>query len=143
MTDSIGQRVGERVNRTRKSKGWSQRMLGMRAKTSGSYISQLEAGLLSRPGIEQLRRIAEALGITLEELAGAEGSDGDKVGENQTDETASALASSHPKSVFIAIQEDLIAIGELDPEELELIAAVLRLRREKLYQKLSKKSKGK
>lgn len=61
--------LGERVQRLRSARGWSQRQLGQRANTSGSYISQLEAGA-PRPGARLLEQIASALGVPVAELLG-------------------------------------------------------------------------
>lgn len=57
----VEETLGKRVKRYREEMGLSQRELGRRAKTSGSYISQLEAGA-PRPGAKLLGRIAAALG---------------------------------------------------------------------------------
>ncbi len=119
MADSIG----ERVKRLRKRKRWSQRMLGMKAGTSGSYLSQLEAGLLSRPGLDQLRRIALALEAPLEEV----------IGDSPVDETVQNWMDDPTVAV---IQDQLRRIGELDPDELDVIAKVLQIRREKIERDL-------
>jgi transcriptional regulator with XRE-family HTH domain len=60
--------LGARVERLRIAHRFSQRELGRRAGTSGSYISQLEAGELPRPGAKILERIADALGVTTNTL---------------------------------------------------------------------------
>jgi len=115
----MAESIGERVKRLRERRGWSQRMLGMKATTSGSYISQLEGGLLPRPGMDQLRRIALALEVTLEEVIGD--SPIDEAGESWMDDPTIAM-----------IHDQLRRIGELDPGELNVIAQVLQIRREKL-----------
>jgi transcriptional regulator with XRE-family HTH domain len=110
-------------------------MLGARAKTSGSYVSQLESGSLGRPGVERLGRIAAALGVSLDELtnsasAGGRGADADDVGTaSRVEASGERLKVNHTLG---AIQRELLAISALDPEELDFIARVLKLRRAKL-----------
>lgn len=54
----------------RESHGWDQSTLARRAGVSSSYISRLEAGKHPQPGAEKLRLVADALGVTLDELRG-------------------------------------------------------------------------
>lgn len=62
--------LGQRVKQLRQEKRISQRELGKRAGTSGSYISQLEGGKSPRPGADLLGRIALVLGVSIGELTG-------------------------------------------------------------------------
>ncbi|HEY0071604.1 MAG TPA: helix-turn-helix transcriptional regulator [Chloroflexia bacterium] len=127
--------IGQRVRKFRAAKGWSQRMLGARAQTSGSYVSQLESGALGRPGVERLGRIATALGVSLDELINSandsgRGADADDAGTDSGGEASGERLKV--TRVLGAIQRELLAIAALDPEELNIIARVLRLRRAKL-----------
>jgi len=54
----------------RLSKGWSQLELAQRASTSQSYVARLERGKID-PQISTVRKIAEALGVSMETLAHA------------------------------------------------------------------------
>lgn len=58
------QAVGEQVRRLREQRGLTLRGLAAATDFSPSFISQLENGLVS-PSIDSMRRIAEALGVTL------------------------------------------------------------------------------
>jgi len=56
--------VGELIQKTRKSKGWSQEELGYRAKIDQSRLSKLERGE-NAPTRPQAQRLAEALELDL------------------------------------------------------------------------------
>ena len=60
---------GERILRLRKKRGWSQRELGKHVGTSDQVISRYERGEMT-PSVEAAARIAEALGVSLDYLAG-------------------------------------------------------------------------
>lgn len=64
--------IGARVRALREARGWSQRKLGALAGTSGSYISQLEAGKTPRPGVAMLQAIADALAVPMTDLTQGE-----------------------------------------------------------------------
>ena len=61
--------IGERIQMVRKAAGLSQKELGERLKVSGSMIGQYENNL-RKPKRETLEKIAEALNVSWEELAG-------------------------------------------------------------------------
>jgi transcriptional regulator with XRE-family HTH domain len=56
------------LKQIREPKGLSQLDLAKRAKVSQGYLSDLEAGEKKNPGIETLRKIAKALGVSVTEL---------------------------------------------------------------------------
>ena len=62
------------VAQLRLQKGWSQAELARRANTSQSYIARLELGRTD-PQISTVRKIATALGVSIEVLANALGSE--------------------------------------------------------------------
>ena len=57
--------TGERIRNARKKKGLTQKALGEKCNMPDSQIRQYELGMVN-PKIEQLRRIASALGVGLE-----------------------------------------------------------------------------
>ncbi|WP_034639297.1 helix-turn-helix domain-containing protein [Desulfofalx alkaliphila] len=61
-------RLGEKIQKLRESKNWSQQHLEEVSKVTQSSISRIEKGILNNPGIETLRKIATALGVTISEL---------------------------------------------------------------------------
>ena len=64
---SIEVEVGARICFLRKEKGMSQEELGFEAEVNKNYISDIERGTRN-PTLKVLGKIANGLGITLEEL---------------------------------------------------------------------------
>jgi transcriptional regulator with XRE-family HTH domain len=64
--------IGERIKRLREARGMSQRQLSKATKLPQSLLSQIENGV--RPGsgmrVDAARRIAFALGVSLDALVG-------------------------------------------------------------------------
>lgn len=65
-TDIVG--IGRRITKLRLLKKWTQKDLARRARVSSGYISRIEEGNISTPGVKTLVRIAEALGVEVKEL---------------------------------------------------------------------------
>jgi transcriptional regulator with XRE-family HTH domain len=63
----IKKTIGNNVKRARKSKSWSQHMLGERSGLHHTYISDIERGMRN-PTIEIIFRIAFALNVNASEL---------------------------------------------------------------------------
>lgn len=62
----------ERLLLARRHSGLDQKELGRRANVSNTYISDLERGRVTNPGIEVIYALAEALGIPVIDLLGIE-----------------------------------------------------------------------
>jgi transcriptional regulator with XRE-family HTH domain len=62
--------VGARIKRQRERKGWSQRELARRAAVDVSWISRLESGERTGASFAVMTRIAVALDVSLDYLAG-------------------------------------------------------------------------
>ncbi len=62
--------IGNRVRREREKRGWSIRELARRAAVSPGAVSKLEGGSRVSPSLELGKRLAKALGVTLDYLAG-------------------------------------------------------------------------
>ena len=58
-------KLDRRLRQLRESRGLSQLRLAQRAKVSQGYISAIEAGQKTNPGIETLRKLAKALDVPL------------------------------------------------------------------------------
>lgn len=56
------------LRQLREAKGMSQLELANRARVAQGYISALEAGDKKNPGLEVLKRLAKALGVSVTEL---------------------------------------------------------------------------
>lgn len=59
--------LGRRIVGLRNRRGWNQKELAGRAKIRPARLSTLESGA-KRPNVEELARLAEALGVSLDEL---------------------------------------------------------------------------
>ena len=64
------ERFGERLKRFRESRGLSQRELSIRARIPQPTVGYLETGRRTGLTVETARRIADALGISLDRLVG-------------------------------------------------------------------------
>lgn len=60
--------IGDRVKAERTQRSWSQQELADRAGLEQSYISKLELNLRPRPSGEALQKLAQAFGITIDDL---------------------------------------------------------------------------
>ena len=62
--------IGARIQRYRHQRGWTLRELGMYAKIDFAWISRLESGEKHNISLESATRLAQALGVSLDYLAG-------------------------------------------------------------------------
>jgi len=62
------QRIGRVLKRLREAKGFSQAVLAKKSGVAQGYISQMEAGEKTNPGIETLKKIAKALSVPVTAL---------------------------------------------------------------------------
>lgn len=63
--------IGQRVIELRQARGWGQSELAERAQVAQATISRIENGQRRNPGTETMRRIAQALNVTMDELTAA------------------------------------------------------------------------
>ncbi len=69
QTPAPGERsLKDRLKELREARGWTQAQLAARAKVERSTIQNVESGRVQRPNT--LPHIADALGVTVEELTG-------------------------------------------------------------------------
>jgi transcriptional regulator with XRE-family HTH domain len=61
-------RLGAMLKQLRKKRGLTQQALAKRTRIAQGYISELEGGKEKNPGIETLRKLAKALGVSLADL---------------------------------------------------------------------------
>lgn len=61
---------GERITRLRERRGWNQRELARRAQVDHAWIYRLENGERHNISLEAAKRLATALGVSLDVLAG-------------------------------------------------------------------------
>lgn len=68
--DNILDHIGKRLAKARKGKGWTLRELAQQARVNHAWIARLESGERHNISLEAGARMAVALGITLDYLAG-------------------------------------------------------------------------
>ena len=56
------------IKEIREKLGWSQMELARRSGVKQSALSQIEAGIVNNPRIDTMMKIAEALGVTVDQL---------------------------------------------------------------------------
>jgi transcriptional regulator with XRE-family HTH domain len=62
--------LGERIKRLRERYGWNQRELARRAQVDHAWIYRLENGERHNISLDAAKRLATALGVSLDVLAG-------------------------------------------------------------------------
>lgn len=67
MASDICARVGRKIQKLRRAKGWSQQLLADHAELERAHVSRLEQGK-REAGLRALERIAIALDVGVEEL---------------------------------------------------------------------------
>ena len=60
--------LAENIRRIRKKKGLSQEKLARSADISNNTLVKIEMGMAKEPTITTVRKIADALGVTIDEL---------------------------------------------------------------------------
>ncbi len=67
--NSVGT-LGDRLRQLRAARGWSQRELARRAGLSQPVVSGIESGIAKAPQALTLTKLAQALGVRIDELLG-------------------------------------------------------------------------
>ena len=65
--------LAKRIKELRKKAGWSQQKLAEKAGLSYNAIAKIEQGAAKQPTIQTMIKIADAFGISLDELVGRKG----------------------------------------------------------------------
>lgn len=68
MSREIPLKVGENIKKHRKKLGISQDILSKKASLSFHTITKIEAGVTPNPGIGTAKKIADALGVSIDDL---------------------------------------------------------------------------
>lgn len=61
-------KIGKKIKYLRNEKGWSQEDLARNANVPVTTVSKIETGVIKNPSIEKMAKIANALGVTVDEL---------------------------------------------------------------------------
>lgn len=110
--------LGDRIRESRGARGWSLRELARRAGISHTHVAQIESGDVADPSVAKIVGIAGALGVPVESLLESGVQPG--------------VPPPEPVPVLDRIQADLHAIQRLDPDGLEVVAAVTAVLRERV-----------
>ncbi|MFH1380141.1 MAG: helix-turn-helix transcriptional regulator [bacterium] len=62
--------IGNKIKELRKRKGWTQQKLTEESKLSYSLICKIEQDVVEDPGINTIRKIADALNVSIDSLVG-------------------------------------------------------------------------
>jgi len=62
--------LSRKLKELRKRAGWSQQKLAERASLSYNAITKIEQGAATKPTIQTMVKIADAFGVSLDELVG-------------------------------------------------------------------------
>ena len=62
--------IAKRIKELRKKSGWSQQKLAEKAGVSYNTVAKIEQGAATMPTIQTMIKIADAFGISLDELVG-------------------------------------------------------------------------
>lgn len=106
-------RLGENVRFRRQGKGWTLNDLAEKSGISKAYISDLENGNAGKPNIQYVFAIANALGVTLDELL-------DDAAPRRVDATKKKRSSEELPPGLKELQMDM----NLSESEVEMLAQV-------------------
>jgi transcriptional regulator with XRE-family HTH domain len=106
-------RLGENVRFRRQGKGWTLSDLAEKSGISKAYISDLENGAAGRPNIQYVFAIANALGVTLDELL-------DDAAPKRTDASRKKRTAEELPPGLKELQMDM----NLSESEVEMLAQV-------------------
>lgn len=97
----MGSTFGERLHQLRKERRWTLAQLSQRSGLSVSHISSLERGTRTKPSMEVVAKLANALQVPIHVLQG---------GETYSSETAGdrVLARFSPELQKFLLQEDSV-----------------------------------
>jgi len=62
--------LAKKIKELRKKSGWSQQKLAEKAGVSYNTVTKIEQGVATMPTIQTMIKIADAFGISLDELVG-------------------------------------------------------------------------
>lgn len=79
----LAESVGKRLRRLRGEAGMSRRVVALRVGRSDTYIEKLEADAIAQPSHENLRRLADLFGVSVDYLVSGEGQETSPAYEEQ------------------------------------------------------------
>lgn len=100
--------VGDRVRRYRRLRRLSQQQLADAAHTDKGYVSRLEAGKIAEPGVDVLIRIAEALGVPIQNIADPRYYEADRQPTWEDDLLADPRLTDESKQALVVILRGML-----------------------------------
>lgn len=70
MDSNQGENLGQKIQKLRKEKGMSQDELARKADIPYTTLTKIEIGVIKKPSVFAVAKIAEALEMSLDELMG-------------------------------------------------------------------------
>jgi transcriptional regulator with XRE-family HTH domain len=113
--------MNEKLRMLRKERGITQRQLDRAARFAHGYTSKLEMGRVKNPGIRQLQKIADALGVPVERLLG----DSNRINEAPVESEQEQNNRIATDPVILEIYHNVRAIGRVDPNRLAVLRVVV------------------
>jgi transcriptional regulator with XRE-family HTH domain len=98
-------KLGEAIARHRERLGWSQNELARRAAVNHPTLQRIESGKSADPSVSIVARIAQTLGVSVEELLGLAYSPIRPVGDGARAETAARRALEGGAALTEALAE--------------------------------------
>lgn len=102
--------IGERIRKVRKEKGITMEEVGNRADIAQSYLSNIERGKVKSPGIDVVKRIAEALEVSIDTLADTDLSENNNEGTNDSATLNSQNPTINDKMLTKALEYSAVKI---------------------------------
>ncbi len=103
--------VGAKIKRLREARGWTPYRLASEVGTSDTYVAKLEKGIIRSPGAAMLMKLAETLGVTVNDLVSPEAPNSPARSPTEADK-------------FLELKR---ALDKLDFKELKFIGEVLQV----------------
>lgn len=113
MSGEIQQKIGQGIAKYRKAAGLTQDQLAAKLQVAHETVSRMERGV-SMPSVITLHKIADALGVEVQEFFAVEGGSSDK--ERALDELLTLLKRRKVHEIRMVCEMARVAFGEMDRE---------------------------
>ena len=111
MSDDLQQKIGQGIAKYRKAAGLTQEQLGAKLHVAHETVSRMERGV-SMPSVNTLHRIADALGVEVEDFFAPEARDSEKA--RALDDLLTLLKRRRPHEIRMVNELASVALEQLD-----------------------------
>ena len=111
MSDDLQQKIGQGIAKYRKAAGLTQEQLGAKLQVAHETVSRMERGV-SMPSVMTLHRIADALGVEVQEFFVPEARDSEKA--RALDDLLTLLKRRRPHEIRMVSELARVAFDQLD-----------------------------